>query len=331
LQRQRELLRQEMQQQGADAAKIAARDKDVLRDAIDQQLLLDKAKELGLNADNEVVKRIGDMMKEANVNTMEELEKIATGQGISFEEFKENMKNQLLTQMVIQHEVAPRIPVSAAEEQEFYNSHQKELERPEQVRLSEILIPVGTPPAPAIDQKTPAPPPAEPTAAELAAAEQKAQQALAEIKGGAKFGDVAKKYSGGPTAAQGGDLGYFKRGVLSKNLEDQTFAMKAGDLSDVIRTKQGFVVLKVTEHNTGGVPPLKEVEPQVMDAIYLKKLQPELRTYLTRLREEAFIDIHPGYVDTGASPNQTKPVIATGPAPGGKDKPGKRKKKLGVF
>src|SRR5205085_65819 len=81
LQRQRELLRQEMQQQGADAAKIAARDKDVLRDAIDQQLLLDKAKELGLNADNEVVKRIGDMMKEANVNTMEELEKIATGQG----------------------------------------------------------------------------------------------------------------------------------------------------------------------------------------------------------------------------------------------------------
>ena len=72
--------------------------------------------------------------------------------------------------------------------------------------------------------------------------------------------------------------------MLSKNLEDQTFAMKAGDLSDVIRTKQGFVVLKVTEHNTGGVPPLKEVEPQVMDAIYLKKLQPELRTYLTRLR-----------------------------------------------
>src|SRR5262249_3709665 len=100
--------------------------------------------------------------------------------------------------------------------------------------------------------------------------------------------------------------------------------------SGVIRTRQGFVILQVTEKHAAGVPPLKEVEPQIMDAIYLKKLQPELRTYLTKLREEAYIDIRPGYVDTGASPNENSPGIVTGPAPGEKDKT-KRKKKLGIF
>jgi peptidyl-prolyl cis-trans isomerase SurA len=336
-QRESEALRTEMQQQGADQAKIADRMKDVLRDAIDQQLLLDKAKDLGLNADNEVVKRLGDMMKESGVQTMEQLEQMAAQQGVSFEDFKENMKNQLLTQMVIQREVAPHVPISPAEEQEFYNTHQKELERPEEVRLSEILIPVGSPQPPAqpeasSDPKKTPPPAPEPTPEELAAAQKKAEQALAEIKNGAKFPDIAKKYSGGPTAQQGGDLGFFRRGVLSKELEDQTFGqMKKGEVSGVIRTRQGFVILQLTEKHAGGVPPLKEVEPQIMDAIYLKKLQPQLRAYLTKLREEAYIDIRPGYVDTGASPNQTKPIIATGPTPGAKDHPGKKKKKFGVF
>ncbi len=332
--RQSESLRQEMQQQGADNTQIATREKDVLRDAIDQQLLLDKAKDLGLNVDNEVVKRLGEMMKEAGAKTMDELEQMATQQGISFEEYKENLKNQLLTQMVIQREVAPHIAVTPAEEQDFYNSHQKELERSEEVRLSEILIPVGTPAPPqqpSADPNKQPPPPPEPTAEELDAAQKKAEQALAEIKKGAKFAETARKYSAGPTAQLGGDLGYFKRGVLSKDLEDKTFGMSKGETSAVIRTRQGFVILQVTEKHGAGIPPLKEVEPQIMDAIYMKKLQPELRTYLTRLREEAYIDIRPGYVDTGASPNQTKPVIASSAVPGAKDQQKKKKKKFLVF
>ena len=149
------------------------------------------------------------------------------------------------------------------------------------------------------------------------------------MREGETFAKVARDLSEGPSAQEGGDLGYFKRGVLSKDLEDKTFAMKKGEVSDVIRTKQGFVILQVTDHQQGGVPPFKDVEPQIQEAIYLKKLQPQLRQYLTKLREEAYIDIKPGYIDTGASPNQTKPVVATGPAPSGKGL--KKKKKLGVI
>jgi peptidyl-prolyl cis-trans isomerase SurA len=145
----------------------------------------------------------------------------------------------------------------------------------------------------------------------VAAAQAKANQLYEEIEKGAKFEDVAKKSSDGPSAAQGGDLGDFKRGMLAKELEDVTFAMKAGEVTKPIRTKQGFVILKVSEHQQAGVPPEKDVEPKLQDAIYYQKLQPALRAYLTKLREDAYIDIKSGYTDTGASPNETKPIYTT--------------------
>ena len=163
----------------------------------------------------------------------------------------------------------------------------------------------------------------------MAAAETKAKDILDQIQKGGNFDEIAKKNSDGPTAAQAGDLGYFKRGTLAKELEDKTFAMKAGEVSDVIRTKQGFVILKVTEHQMAGIPAMKEVEPRIQDALYMQKLQPALRAYLTKLREDAFIDIKPGYVDTGASPNQTKFVETNAKEADAKKL--KKKKKFGVL
>ena len=135
------------------------------------------------------------------------------------------------------------------------------------------------------------------------------------MKSGTAFDALAKQYSGGPTAAQGGDLGLFKRGALAKVLEDQTFALPSGESTAPIRTRQGFVILKVTAHQQPGVPPLKEIEPQIQEAMYLQQLQPALRAYLTKLREDAYIDIKPGFVDTGSSAKQTKPVFTAYAAP----------------
>jgi peptidyl-prolyl cis-trans isomerase SurA len=322
--RSKDQLKQEAQQQDpANADKIVAeREKDVLRDLIDQQLLLEKGKDLGITADTEVIKRLDEMRKEMKLETMEDLEKAASGQGISFEDFKQNLKNQIITQQVISKEVGQRMSISKEELQQFYDEHKSQMEQPEQIRLSELLVSTEkkdkTKDAPADDS------------AELAAARAKAEDLLAQIRKGASFDEIAKKNSDGPTAAQGGDLGYFKRGVLAKEFEDKTFAMKAGDVSDVIRSKQGFVILKVAEHQTAGVPPLSEIEPKVQDAIYMHKLQPALRAYLQKLREEAFIDVKPGYVDTGASPNQTKPVETTAKDAGAKELK-KKKKKLGII
>ncbi len=323
--RSEEQLRQEAHQQDpANADKIIAeKDKDVLRDLIDQQLLLEKGKDLTITADTDVIKRLDDMRKEMHLDSMEELEKAATAQGISFEDFKQNLKNQIITQQVISKEVGSRMNVSKEDLQQFYDQHKSQMEQPEQIRLSELLVStekIGKKNNDvALDE-----------AQQLAAAQAKADDLLAQIRKGAAFDDVAKKNSDGPTAAQGGDLGYFKRATLAKELEDKTFAMKPGDVSDVIRTKQGFVILKVTEHQEAGVPPLNQIESKVQEAIYMEKLQPALRAYLLKLREEAYIDIAPGYVDTGASPNQTKPIETTAKDAGAKELK-KKKKKLGII
>ncbi|MBZ5721528.1 MAG: peptidylprolyl isomerase [Acidobacteriia bacterium] len=315
----KEQLKQEAQQDPSNADKIyAERQKDVLRDLIDQQLLLEKGKDLDITADTELIKRLDEMRKQMNLETMEDLEKAAQGQGVSFEDFKQNLRNQIITQQVIGKEVGSKLTIGKDDVQQYYNEHMSEMQQPEEIRLGEILVSTDT--KPSADTTT---------EQQVAAAQAKAEALLADIRKGESFEDVAKKSSDGPSAAQGGDLGYFKRGTLAKELEDKTFAMKAGDVSDVIRTKQGFVILKVSEHHEAGVPPLSEVEPRIQDALYMHKLQPALRSYLEKLREDAYIDIKPGYVDTGASPKQTKLIETTAADSGAK--PLKKKKKLGVF
>jgi peptidyl-prolyl cis-trans isomerase SurA len=319
--RSEDQLRQELQQHDpSNAEKVFSdRDKDVLRDLIDQQLLLEKGKDLGISADTEVIKRLDQMRKDMHLDTMEDVEKAAQAQGVSFEDFKNNLRNQIITQQVIGKEVGSHLSVSKEDEQQYYDKHKPEMERPEEVRLSEILI--STDKKGASDTRD--------TAQIVTDAKAKADDVLKQLHDGLSFDDLAKKESEGPSAQQGGDLGLFRRGALAKELEDQIFPLKEGDITGVIQTKQGFIILKVTEHHEAGLPSLADVEPRVQEALYVEKLQPALRAYLLKLREDAFIDIKPGYVDTGASPNETKPIETASKDPNAKQL--KKKKKMGLF
>ncbi len=341
--RSKDQLRDEVKQADPNNADKAYtdREKDVLRDLIDQQLLLDKGKDLNLSADTDLIKQLDQMRKDMKLDSMEALEKEAEKQGVSWEDFKQTQRNQIITRKVIGEEVGGHLAMTKEEQQKFYDEHKSEMEQPEYIRLSEILITPkaaapATPPDPtAPPSQTPAPDAAKAAAddpAALAAAEAKANDLLKQIRGGAGFDEIAKKNSDGPSAADGGALGLFKRGQLAKELEDRTFAMKSGEVSDVIRTKQGFVILRVDDHQMAGIPPMKDILPKIQDAIYYQKLQPALRAYLTKLREDAYIDIKPGYTDSGASPNQTKPVETATAKEADAKKLGKKKhKKLGIL
>ncbi|MDW5264225.1 MULTISPECIES: peptidylprolyl isomerase [Acidobacteriaceae] len=308
---QQELVHED-QQANATPADAALRQKDLLRDMIDKQLLLSKAKELGLNADAEVIRRLDEIRKQNHLDSMEALEKAAASQNISFEDFKANIRDSILTQQVVRDEVGRRLQMTQGQEQTYYDAHKQDFSQPEQVRLSEILIPTA----------------ADANDAALAAAKAKADDVEAKLKAGAQFDELAKTESSGSTAAQGGDLGEYKRGGLkSQLLEDQTFSLKAGEVTAPIRTRQGYLIMKVTEHQYAGTPALKDVEPQVQEAMYMEQLQPALRTYLTRLREEAFIDLAPGFVDSGASANESKPLFTAYAAPVAKKKKVQKKQR----
>ncbi|HEX3093067.1 MAG TPA: peptidylprolyl isomerase [Candidatus Angelobacter sp.] len=320
-------------------AKWTKAQNDILRDLIDQQLLLARGDELGITGQTEVVKRLNQLRQQMNLASIDDLEAEAKKQGVSYEDFKEQIRISAVTQQVIGQEVGGKIHISNEDIQDWYNKHQKELEGPEEVGLSEIMIATQPArqnvedkdkqaPAQNQDKQLPEDP------AKVAEAQAKANQILDQLKKGAKFEDLAKKSSDGPTASQGGSLGNFKRGELAKDLEDKTFSLKAGENTDVIRTRQGFIILKVTGHRPAGVPPVKDISDRIREAIYSERLEPAARAFLTKLREQAYIDIKSGYSDTGASPNQgNKPVVVAaanenGNRPG---KPPKKKKKFLVF
>ena len=312
-------------------SKAAKAQTDTLRDLIDQQLLLERGKDLGITGETELVKRLNTMRQQMGLASIDDLEAEAKKQGVSYEDFKEQIRISVVTQQVIGQEVGGKLHISNEDIQDWYNKHQKELEGPEEVGLSEIMV--ATQPAKqnvegknqqAADQSKTLPE----DPAKVAEAEAKANQLLDQLKKGAKFDDLAKKSSDGPTAAQGGTLGTFKRGELAKDLEEKTFSLKPGETTDVIRTRQGFIILKVTGHRAAGVPAMKDISDRIREAIYSERLEPAARAYLTKLREQAFIDIKPGYTDTGASPNQSnnKPTIVAANNEGGSH-PGKAKKK----
>lgn len=317
-------------------AKWQEREKDVLRGLVDRELLLEKGKELGITGETEVVKRLNQMRIQMGLKSMDDLEEEAKKQGVSYEDLKEQIRTGAVAEQVISQEVGSKIfpRITNDEVQQFYDQHQKELEGPERVALSEIMVTIPAPePKPENKDNPSAAPPAAEDPAKVAEAELKAKALWDQLQKGAKFDELAKKSSNGPTAADGGYLGEFKRGELSKDLEDKTFSLKAGEYTDVIRTRQGFIILKVMSHRAAGVPPVKDVENQIKEAIYSQKLEPQARVYLTKLREEAYIDVKTGYVDTGASPNATNKPVMMAAAGSGPATPQhkKKKKKFLVF
>ena len=309
----------EARQKGASLQEISAAHKDLLRNLIDQQLWLSKGKELGVTGETELVNRLNAIRKQYNLETMEDLEKAAKEQGVSFEDFKANIRNGIITQEVMRQEVGKRVQFTPGEAERYFEAHKQEYARPESVTLAEILVSTGTP-APSATTPGGVQPD---DAATLAAAQTKANDIEARLHAGGDFSQLAKSFSDGPTAAEGGDLGQFHRGALAKVLEDQTFALKAGQYTEPIRTRQGFVILKVVEHIPGGVPAYKDVEQQVEENFYMARMEPAMRGYLTTMREQAFIETKPGYTDSGASAKQTKPIYSAyvPPAP-------KKKKKV---
>jgi peptidyl-prolyl cis-trans isomerase SurA len=287
-------LLEQARQDNISQADLDERVNNLLRDLIDEQLLLSKGKELGITGDAETIRELDDIRKKNNLPSMEALEKAAASQGVSFEDFKQHIRDQIIRQQVVRDQVGAHLNMTHTEEVAYYNAHAQDFTLPEQVHLSEILIPT----------------PENATQADLDAALAKANGIVGKLRAGANFAALARTDSGGPNAAGGGDLGDWKRGALGDVLEKATFSLPVGANTDPIRTRQGYVILHVDSHQAAGVPPLADVEGKVQEALYFQQLQPALRAYLTKARSDAYTEIAPGFVDTGAPSKKAATQIA---------------------
>lgn len=281
--------------------------KYALRDLIDQSLLAQRGKDMGVSVETDVVKQLDQIRIQNKLADMDELEKAVTSQGINWDDFKNNIRNRALTQLVIGREVGSHITIGREDAKKYYEEHKSEFVRPEQVSLAAIEIKT--------EGKTPA---------EVADQKKKADDIEKKLQDGEDFAELAKRRSDGSTALQGGYLGIYKRGELSKELEDTVFQMKKKQITPVIETKQGFLILEVIEHYTEGEQPFEVVESEIMDKLYSQRMEPAMREYLKTLREQSYVVIKPGYQEMAGGGNSEIEEVSTTPEEGKTKKPHKK-------
>jgi peptidyl-prolyl cis-trans isomerase SurA len=265
---------------------LADREKNLLRDRIDQLILAQKAKDLNINVDSEVSKQVSAIQTDSQIADPEKFQAyIKERAGMSYEDFKQEMKNRYLTQRVIRDEVSEKMSVKHEDVEKYYNEHKKDFVREEQLVLQEILI--------STEGKD---------AAGAAAAEKKAKDLVARARKGERFAEMARDNSDSLTAKAMGEFpAPFKKDMLSKNLEDTVWSQPKGYITDPIKTNNGFLILRVEDHQKAGQAELSEVEGKINEILLAPRLDAAVREYLTKLRKDAFLEIKADYIDTGAA------------------------------
>lgn len=292
LERSRRQMAAELRQRGLTGAALEKalkeREADLLRDRIDQILLIGRAKELNINVDNELSKYLAEIQLQNKIADPDKFQAwIREQSGMPFEDFKAEARNSMLTQRVIRQEVGEKIRIPKAEIQRYYEEHKGDFVREERVFLREILV--------STEGKD---------AAGVAAAEKKAKDLVARARKGEKFFELARDNSDAASASQGGDIGSFRKGELDPAIEKLIWDQPKNYVTDPIKRPNGFLILRVEEHQKAGQASLEEAEPEIMDILMRPIFQPKVREYLTQLRRDAFLEIKDGYVDTAAAPGK---------------------------
>jgi peptidyl-prolyl cis-trans isomerase SurA len=278
-------LRNELAQRYSGAemeAQYREKSADMLRSMIDEDLLVQKAKDDDINVESDVVKEMDQIREENHLGSLQDLEKAIEAQGMIWEDYQDQMRRQLLMQRVIEREVGSRITPTRDVAQKYFEAHKQDFTSPAGVRLAEIRVSVS-------DTRKPE------------EAEKRAQEALAELKSGAKWEDVVKKYSDDKSNGPEGDIGFFPEGAPAAAVASAIAKLDVNEYSNVVTTAQGDLIYRVLEIRTGGVPKFEEVETRVDEALYQQRIQGDLRNYLARLRCESYVTVAPGFADAGAT------------------------------
>jgi peptidyl-prolyl cis-trans isomerase SurA len=273
---------------------IKRQEPDILSGRIDDLLLQQKAKEMDLKVDNELNKRITDIQVKSKITDSDKFQAFVAEQtGMPYEDYRAKLKNQMMRDRVLSEEVGRKIVIKREELEAYYNTHQDEFQRQERVILSEIFISTaGLDPA------------------GVAAAEKKAKDLVAKANKGDNFAQLANSNSDRPsTAEQGGLLPPMtKMGTpgdhMPPELETLLWDKARGFVTDPLKLSDGFEILRVNEHQKAGLASFEEVQPEIQQDLYGPRFKPAYRGYLNKLRESAFLEIKPGFTDTGAIPNK---------------------------
>lgn len=251
----------------------------ILQAALDQmvaeRLLEAEAKELGVEAADAQVDAAIEDIKRKNRLDDEQLDRALAEQGLDRPTFRRQLRRDIEAFRILEMKVKTRIKVTDEDVRSWYQAHPKEFAGDEQVRVRHIFVPV----------------PAGASAAEEAGVRAQGELILERLRGGEDFAAVARQASKGPSAAEGGELGFVKRGTIQPELEKAAFALEVGQVSALVRTKSGYHLLKVEERKAGGPRPLDEVKDAIRDRLSSERVETYRAQYLAELRKEAVVEV----------------------------------------
>jgi parvulin-like peptidyl-prolyl isomerase len=251
---------------------IKRAEKDILDELIRQKLLLQKGNELGFgaNIDTQVSAAIEKIRKDNKFKDMQELEAAAATQGLSLAGLRERIRKNIITQSVVQEYVGARITLLSQEVDKYYKDHLSDFAIPEEVTLSEIVLPVE---------------------GNDSDVEARAGEIRKRIMGGEAFATLASQYSKGPTAGKGGTIGTYITQKLNPEIANSIAQVKEGDVTPVLKSKEGYVIYRVDTRKAAAYQPLEEVRDKIKNKIYEQKFNPEFERFIAQLKEDAYIQI----------------------------------------
>lgn len=246
---------------------------EVLERLIDEALERQRIRQLGIRvAADELDAAIQDVQRQ-NGLTRAELEEALRAQGMSFDEYRETLRRQILRLKLVGREVQSRIEVTSKEIEDYFRNHADDFRESAVLRLSRITFPL--PPRASLDR--------------VDAVRRNAEKTLERLRAGEDF--TAVLLASTPLGATGGDMGAFAEVDLTPSFARAVEGLKEGEVSDVIENAQGFHLLKIVERTPGQVRPLESVKDEITRILKERKTESQMKAWMEGLRKRAFIDV----------------------------------------
>lgn len=255
-----------------DASQFSKVKESALDSLIGRELLYQESQQKGIKVGKEAVSKELASLKKRFSNE-KDYNSALKRMNLTEKQLKGQIKKGMAIQQLIDKEIVQKVTVSDKEVKQYYDAHPSFFKQPERIRASHILIKV--------DSKA--------DKSKKEAALRKIKDIQKQVKKGGDFAALAKKYSEGPSGARGGDLGYFSRGQMVKPFENAAFALKPGQVSDVVETQFGYHLIKLVDKKPEGTVAYKDVKDKLRQYLKSEKVQKGITDHVENLKKHAKI------------------------------------------
>jgi len=247
--------------------------KEALENLIDRELLYQESQKKGIKVDQAAInEQLSTLRKQFPSEA--EFKGALSKMNLSEVHIKSQFKQGMAIQQFVDKQFVQKVTVSDKEIKDYYDSHPDSFKQPEQVRASHILIKVD----PQADKS------------QKAEARKKLKKIKLKLQKGEDFAALAKEFSQGPSSTKGGDLGSFSRGQMVKPFEEVAFALKPGEVSDIVETRFGYHLIKVIDKKPETTIPYQDIKDRLEQYLKQEKVQKEVSLYVEKVKEKAKVE-----------------------------------------